>query len=84
MHTRLISLLTLAALLGHAPGAHAHIGDEIYPYTVRVATFEKGENGNLGTEFAAEPPGSQRGSRGARGGLGRAAQAVSNSCMTES
>ncbi len=32
MHTRLISLLTLAALLGHAPGAHAHIGDEIYPF----------------------------------------------------
>ncbi len=32
MRTCLISLLTLAALQGHAPGAHAHIGDEIYPF----------------------------------------------------
>ncbi len=32
MHTRLITLLTLAAFPGHAPGAHAHVGDEIYPF----------------------------------------------------
>ena len=32
MHTRLISLLTLTSLLGHAPGAHAHIGDDISPF----------------------------------------------------
>ncbi len=32
MHTRLISLLTLAAFLGLAPAAHAHVGDEIYPF----------------------------------------------------
>ena len=32
MHTRLISLLTLTSLLGPAPAAHAHVGDEIYPF----------------------------------------------------
>ena len=31
MRTRLITLLTLAGLLV-APGAHAHVGDEIYPF----------------------------------------------------
>lgn len=38
----------------------AHVGDEIYPYTVRNVTFENGENGNLGMGFALRPPGSQR------------------------
>ncbi len=32
MHTRLISLLGLAALLGPPPAAYAHVGDEIYPF----------------------------------------------------
>ena len=31
MHTRLISVLTLTSLLGPAPAAFAHVGDEIYP-----------------------------------------------------
>ena len=32
MRTRTVSLLPLAALLGLASGAHAHLGDEIYPF----------------------------------------------------
>ena len=32
MHACLISLLTLTSLLGPAPTAHAHAGDEIYPF----------------------------------------------------
>ena len=32
MHTRLISLLALTSLLGPAPAAFAHAGDEIYPF----------------------------------------------------
>ncbi len=47
----------------------AHAGDEIYPYTVRVVTFEKGENGNLGTEFASDPP-APNGKPGGAGGPG--------------
>ena len=39
--------LTLAPLLGIASQAHAHVGDEIYPHTVRDVTFGKGENGKL-------------------------------------
>ena len=83
MRTCLVALLTLAPLLGIAPLAHAHVGDEIYPYTVRDVTFGKGEIGKFGMGFATQPPGSQR-EAGGRGGLGRTAQAVSNSCMTES
>ena len=67
MRPYLVCLLTFGPILGLAPAAHAHIGDEIYPYTVRVVTFEKGENGNLGTVFAYRPPGSQR-EAGGRGG----------------
>ena len=83
MVTRLLCLLTLAAILA-APAAHAHVGDEIYPYTVRDVRFGKGENGKFGMAFATQTPRLPTGSRGARGGLGRTAQAVSNSCMTES
>ena len=32
MRTRLAFLLTLVAFLGIAPGAHAHVGDQIYPF----------------------------------------------------
>ena len=32
MRTCLITLLTLTSLLGPAPAAHAHVGDEIYPF----------------------------------------------------
>ena len=32
MPTLLVALQTLVALLGLAPGAHAHIGDEVYPF----------------------------------------------------
>ena len=32
MGTRLISLLTLTSLLGSGPAAHAHVGDQIYPF----------------------------------------------------
>ena len=84
MVTHLLCLLTLAAVLA-AHVTHAHVGDEIYPYTVRNVTFEIGANGNLGTGFALRPPGSQREAGGTRGGgPGPAAQAVSNSAMTES
>ena len=32
MRTCLVALLTLAPLLGLASQAHAHVGDEIYPF----------------------------------------------------
>ena len=32
MRTYLVSLVTLGPILGLAPGTHAHIGDEIYPF----------------------------------------------------
>ena len=32
MRPYLVSLLTLGPILGLAPGAHAHIGDEVYPF----------------------------------------------------
>ncbi len=41
MRTCLVSLLTLAPLLGLAGAAHAHIGDQIYPsssYSMRIWT----------------------------------------------
>ncbi len=69
MRPCLTCLLTLAPLLGLAPAAHAHIGDEIYPYTVRNVTFGKGENGNLGTVFAPDPP-APNGKPGGAGGPG--------------
>ena len=69
MPTLLVPLLTLVPLLGPASVTHAHIGDEIYPYTVRNVTFGKGENGNLGTVFAPDPP-APNGKPGGAGGPG--------------
>ena len=39
MRVSLFFLLALLLPLGPAGDAHAHIGDEIYPYTARVVTL---------------------------------------------